>query len=199
MTGVVAGDVNAIAVARMVAAAIESAGGAYFIGGSVASSLYGDPRSTNDIDIVVSLPVERVAAFREALGVDFELDVDMLRDALVRPSSANGFYLPVLTKIDLFGVGREPFDTIEFSRRRPFAVGPSGETLVVKSEEDSVLRKLLWYRAGGEVSDRQWRDVVAILKVNRETVDRTYLAEWAQRLGCEDLLSRATADADPNR
>ena len=184
-----------VEIALLVGRAVEVAGGAYFVGGSVASSIYGDPRSTNDIDFVVSLPLGRVARFREALGPDFELDTDMLREALQRGSCANGFYLPVLTKIDLFGLGPEPFDAMEFSRRRPIAVGSAGELLVVKSEEDSVLRKLLWYRAGAEVSDRQWRDVVSLLRVNAPTLDAAYLTAWAERLRCADLLARASAEA----
>ena len=182
--------VEPIEIALLVGKAVESAGGTYFVGGSVASSIYGDPRSTNDIDFVLSLPLGRVFAFRDALGVDFELDVDMLRDALRRGSCANGFYLPVLTKIDLFGLGAEPYDVIEFSRRRPMALGHHGELLVVKSEEDSILRKLLWYRAGGEVSDRQWRDVVSLLRLNT-ALDDAYLASWSERLQCADLLARA--------
>lgn len=184
-----------VAIALRVATAIESAEGFYFVGGSVASSLQGDPRSTNDIDFVISLSVDRIAAFADALGSDFELDRDMLRDALLRASSANGFYLPVLTKLDFFGLGREPFDEIEFARRRAVAVGPNGEALVIKSPEDSVLRKVLWFRQGGGVSDKQWRDIVSILRVSREQIDLAYLLHWAQRLGCEDLLSRAQADA----
>ena len=178
-----------------VAAAIESAQGSYFVGGSVASSLQGDPRSTNDIDFVVSLPVGRVDALADALGPDFELDRDMLRDALLRARSANGFYLPVLTKIDFFGLGREPFDEIEFARRRPVAVGRAGQTLVIKSPEDSVLRKLLWFREGGEVSDKQWRDIVSILRVSRDQIDPAYLSDWATRLRCDDLLARAEKEA----
>ncbi len=184
-----------IAIALRVATAIESAEGSYFVGGSVASSLQGDPRSTNDIDFVISLPPGHVDALADALGADFELDRDMLRDALGRAASANGFYLPLLTKIDFFGLGREPFDEIEFARRRPVPVGPNGEMLVIKTPEDSVLRKLVWYRAGGAVSDKQWRDVVSILRVSGEQIDPKYLVEWAARLHCAELLERAQADA----
>ena len=135
--------VDPIGIALRVAAAIEVVGGTYFVGGSVASSLQGDPRSTNDIDFVLSLPSGRVDALAEALGPDFEVDRDMLREALRRATSANAFYLPVLTKLDFFGLGSEPFDSSEFTRRRPVAVGAAGELLVVKAPEDSVLRKLL--------------------------------------------------------
>lgn len=68
--------------------------------------------------------------------------------------------LPVVTKIDFFGRGYEPFDESEFSRRRVTVVRASGESLVVKSAEDTVLRKLLWFREGGSVSEKQWRDIV---------------------------------------
>lgn len=184
-----------IAIALLVAAAIEAAGGAYFVGGSVASSLQGDPRSTNDIDFVISLGLGKIGAFADALGPDFELDRAMLRDALLRAGSANGFYLPLLTKIDLFGLGQEPFDEIEFARRRPVPVGASGELLIVKSPEDSVLRKLLWYRSGGEVSEKQWRDIVSILRVSWEQMDPVYLSVWAKRLRCDELLAAAEHEA----
>jgi len=184
-----------IGIALRVAAAIESAGGAYFVGGSVASSLHGDPRSTNDIDFVVSLPLGNIGTFIAALGTDFELDRDMLRDALQRARCANGFYLPVLTKIDLFGLGTEPFDEVEFARRAAVAVGSEGERLVVKSPEDSILRKLLWYRDGGEVSDKQWRDIVSILRVNAGTLELPYLDQWAARLQCTDMLQKARTAA----
>jgi hypothetical protein len=85
---------DAIDVALRVAAAIELAGGSYFVGGSLASSLQGEPRATNDIDIVLTLPLGKIASFVQALGADFEVDVDMLRDALLHGQSANIFYLP---------------------------------------------------------------------------------------------------------
>jgi hypothetical protein len=184
-----------IAIALLVAAAVERAGGEYFVGGSVASSLQGDPRSTNDVDFVISLPLGRVKALVDELGGDFEVDVQMLREALLRAGSANAFYLPLLTKIDFFGLGTEPFDEVEFARRRPLQVRDTGETLVVKAPEDSVLRKLLWFRAGGGVSDKQWRDVVSILRVSGPVMDRAHLSRWARLLGLEDLLSRAHAEA----
>jgi hypothetical protein len=80
-------ETDAIAVALRVGAAIESVGGSYFVGGSIASSLQGEPRSTNDIDIVVEMPLGRLQAFRDALGADFEVDLDPLRDALMHGRS----------------------------------------------------------------------------------------------------------------
>lgn len=121
---------NAIDIALKVANALTSVGADYFVGGSLASSLQGEPRATNDIDFVIALAAGRINALRDALGDDFEVDTDMLRDAVLHARSANAFYLPAVTKIDFFGRGYEPFDESEFSRRRPTIVRSSGEALV---------------------------------------------------------------------
>src|SRR3954462_1068100 len=100
---------NAIDIALKVAGALQTVGAEYFVGGSLASSLQGEPRATNDIDFVISLPAGRINALRDALGGDFEVGPDMRRDAVLPARSANSFYLPVVTKIDFFGRGYEPF------------------------------------------------------------------------------------------
>jgi hypothetical protein len=181
-------------IALVVGEAILAASGDYFVGGSLASSMQGHPRSTNDIDIVLSIPVGKIRAFVETLGADFEVDEVMLRDALLHGRSANIFHLPSVMKIDLFAVGPTPYDEIEFSRRQAIQVRP-GQNLYVKTAEDTVLRKLLWYRMGGGVSERQWRDVVEVLQVGGEGLDRAYLDEWATRLALIPLLERARAEA----
>lgn len=187
--------VDALDIALRVATAVESLGGAYFIGGSLASSLHGEPRATNDIDIVLSLPASLSPRFCEALGPDFELDADQLRRALTRAETTNGFFLPYLTKIDFFGLGHEPFDAVEFARRSAVRIRDSGELLVVKSAEDSILRKLWWFRLGGEVSERQWRDVIEVLRANAGQLDESHLETWAPSLAVGDLLARARHEA----
>jgi hypothetical protein len=183
----------ALDIALLVAAAFDAVGCEYFLGGSVASSLQGEPRATNDIDFVVAMPRFRVRAFAEKLGSDFEIDQDMLRDALDRGGCANIFYLPAVTKVDIFGLGSAPYDEAEFGRRRRMRVRSTGEELFVKSPEDTVLRKLLWYREGGEVSEKQWRDVVEVLRVSGPEMNPAYLDMWAPRLGLDALLARARA------
>jgi hypothetical protein len=185
--------IDAIAVAVRVADAIEAAKGSYFVGGSLASSIQGEPRATNDIDIVLELPLGRIGEFVAALGHDFEVDVEMLRDAVLHTRSCNIFYLPAVMKVDLFAVGASPYDEVEFARRRRVQVRSSGETLLIKSPEDTVLRKLLWYREGGCVSERQWRDVIEVLRVSGGEMDRRYLDQWSERLGISDLLERASS------
>lgn len=186
--------VDALDVALLVAAALDAVGCEYFVGGSVASSLQGEPRATNDIDFVVAMMPHRVRAFAERLGPEFEVDQDMVRDAIAHSSCANIFYLPMVTKIDLFALGPSPYDEVEFNRRRRVRVRSSGEELFVKAAEDTVLRKLLWYRQGGEVSSKQWRDVTEVLRVSAAELDRQYLDAWAGKLRIADLLSRADAE-----
>lgn len=186
---------DVIDVALRVAAAVEAAGGAYFVGGSLASSLQGEPRATNDIDLVLDLPLGRVDALVQALGSDFEVDVQQLRDALLHGTSANIFYLPWVVKVDLFGHAHGPFDESEFSRRQSIAVRDDGSTLFVKTAEDTILRKLLWYAQGGQVSGRQWRDVLGVLEAHPRALDDAYLDRWATALQIEPLLSRARREA----
>lgn len=187
---------DALDIALLVAAAVERAEGRYFIGGSLASSLQGEPRATNDIDIVVDIPLGSVGAFVAALGSDFEADVVEVRKAIADGRAHNVFYLPLVTKIDIFGLGASPFDESEFSRRREIVIRQSGERLWFKSAEDTVLRKLLWFREGGGVSTKQWRDVVQVLCVSGPLMDRTYLDTWAQRLGLSALLAAAKTESE---
>jgi hypothetical protein len=187
---------DALDVALLVGGAIDAVGGEYFVGGSVASSLQGEPRATNDIDMVVAMRGFRVRAFAEKLGSDFEVDEQMLREALARGGSANIFYLPLVTKVDIFGLGASPYDEVEFHRRRRVRVRESGEELWVKSPEDTVLRKLLWYRQGGEVSSKQWRDVTEVLRIRGPLLDVVHLDAWASKLGLTALLARARQQAE---
>lgn len=176
------------------AAAIEKCGGQYFVGGSLASAFQGEPRATNDVDLVVDLPVSRIAALANELGPDFQVDMDMVRDAFLRRSSCNIFFLPSVLKIDLFAVGTGPYDQSEFARRKKIQIRPNGDALVLKTPEDSVLRKLLWFQDGGGVSNKQWRDVVQLIKINA-SLDREYMDTWALRLGITGLLEKARDEA----
>jgi hypothetical protein len=183
-----------LAVAQRVGQALEALGAGYFLGGSLASSVYGEPRSTQDIDIVTDLRAEGVDAFAERLGPDFNVDVDSLGRALRLRQSWNIHYERLYTKIDLFSLGPSPFDQSEFDRRFRLPL-PGGGSLFVKSPEDSVLRKLRWFRDGGEVSERQWRDVVEILRRAPVALDAAYMEKWAPELGVVDLLAKARAQA----
>lgn len=187
-----------VVVALKVAGALESLGVAYFLGGSMASSMQGEPRSTNDVDIVADLEVSQVLPFVNALGSDFEVDAESLLEAVRLRLSWNIFHLPSALKVDLFVARLGEFDRSELGRRRRVEVAP-GSALFVKSPEDTVVRKLLWFREGGGLSDRQWRDVVEVLRVSGSVMDLVYLREWAANVGVHDLLQKAQRDAQPPR
>lgn len=180
-----------IGIAARVGAALRSAGAHYFLGGSVASSFHGEFRATNDIDLVTDLAVARVPQFAAALGSEFDVDEASLAEAIRQRSSWNIFFLPEMLKIDLFALGSSDFDRSEFDRRSTCTIG--GLELDIKSPEDTILRKLLWYRDGGGVSDQQWRDVHGVLRINAAGLDNAYLDAWAARLDLEALLASARA------
>ena len=181
-------------VAWKVAVALEHVGAAYYLGGSVASSLQATARSTNDIDFVVELRPEQVPDFTRELGTEFDVDEESLVDAIRARGMWNIFHLPSGLKIDLMMRKDTPYDRVAFARRKRFRIDVDLEPYV-KSVEDSVLKKLQWFNAGGRVSSTQWRDVVELIRVNRARLDENYLDEWAPVLGVGDDLARARAEA----
>lgn len=181
-------------VAWKVAAALEHVGAAYYLGGSVASSLQATARSTNDIDFVVELRPNQVGALAKQLGPDFDVDEESLLEAVRSNRMWNIFHLPSGLKIDLMMRKDTPYDTAAFARRRRFRIDVDIDPYV-KSVEDSVLKKLEWFNAGGGVSSTQWRDVVELLRVNQARLDEAYLAQWAPVLGVEKALAKARTEA----
>jgi hypothetical protein len=178
-----------------IAAILDQLGLDYLVGGSLASSLHGTPRSTEDADIALDLPAERVAELIEALEGRFYVDEERARSAVARQASFNVIHLETMFKVDLFVIGRDSLGRAELARRQRHAVGPEAQEIAVASAEDTVLQKLLWYRLGNEVSDRQWRDLVGVLRVQGGRIDRRYLSQWAAKLGLEGLLAEALAEA----
>jgi hypothetical protein len=179
-------------IAHLVAQAFETIGVDYFLGGSMASSLQGPPRYTQDIDFVANLRVDHVPKLISALGPDFDVDDVALLEAIRHRRSWNIFHSPTATRIDLFPVGPSEFDVEELFRRQRVET-PSGKTVQVKSPEDTILRKLAWYRQGGEANTQQFRDVVGVLQFQSSRLDSRYLDVWAQKLGLTELLARARA------
>jgi hypothetical protein len=180
-----------IAVALRVVDALESLGIVCTVGGSIAASFAGEPRSTIDIDIVVQLELDRVPDVVAALGDDFYLDEHALERAIRQRSSTNLIHHATQLKVDLFVAGGTPLDAQQLARRLTVSVG--GGVLPIHPPEDILLQKLRWFRAGGEVSDRRWRDVLAIVRVQGTHLDTDYLRANASALGVEDLLARVLA------
>jgi len=166
----------------------------YLIGGSLASSIHGVPRSTRDVDIAVDLPAGRVHELVDALAGRFYVDDEMAAQAVARGGSFNVVHLETMFKVDLFVLGPDAMSRAQMSRRQLHRVGANFPEVFVASAEDTVLQKLLWYRKGHEVSDRQWRDVLEVLDTQGSRLDRNYLDRWARELGIDDLLQEAIAE-----
>lgn len=171
--------------------ALEALRVPYHFGGSWASSIHGVPRLTQDLDLVADLPHSLVAPLVSHLEADFYLDEERIHHAIRHHSSVNLIHLATGFKIDLFLRGPGEFDRLEFERSGPQRIGADQERqVIVKSAEDTLLRKLQWYRLGGETSERQWMDVLGILKEQGERLDPGYMRRWAEDLGVLDLLER---------
>ena len=169
----------------------------YHLGGSFASAVHGVPRQTMDADIVVDLDADRVARLVDRLKSNFYVDSEVAADAVSRRGSFNAIHLESGFKVDFFVKGDSDFDEAELDRSELCQiVEDPPRSVYVKTAEDTVLRKLQWYMAGGSVSDRQWRDVLGVIMTGGEGIDRDYLREWADRLDLADVLSRALSEAD---
>lgn len=178
-----------------IAQALDQLGIRYVVGGSVASSVYGVPRATQDVDLVAELYGRHVAQLTALLEADFYVDADMIRESIARQSSFNVVHLPTMFKADIFIFKREPWMESEMGRGRAetLATDVGNVTIRFASPEDVLLHKLVWYQLGGEVSERQWSDVLGILKVQGDRLEVAYLDQWAPELGVTALLQRARA------
>lgn len=172
----------------------DALGVAWVIGGSVASSLLGEPRATADVDIVADLRPVHVHPFYLRLNETYYIDEDAMRWAVRDRRTFNVIHFESTTKVDIYVGKDDPLSRGQMERR--IFVEAAGAQLPICSAEDIILQKLLWFEQGARVSDRQWRDVLGVARVNRERLDRSYLDGHARANGLADLLTRLLADAE---
>lgn len=187
---------DAIRMTLLVTDVLERMGIPYAVGGSMSSSVHGIMRSTMDVDILADLQLQHISAFVAALSNEFYADDEMMRDAIEHHSSFNLIHLETAYKVDVFIPKRRVFDQLQLERRLPSLIMTNPDkTIYVTSPEDIILSKLEWHRMGGEVSERQWRDILGVLKTQSGQLDLAYLRRLAKTLKVEDLLERALTEA----
>jgi hypothetical protein len=182
-----------VRVAIRVGEILDEMGLRHMVCGSIASSLHGEPRSTNDIDFVVEFGESDAQRLADALSAEFFIDARALLDAARSGRSCNAIHRTTGIKVDLFRLRDREFSRAELSRSGRKSAAPH-RALRVASAEDTILTKLEWYPKGGEASDRQWRDICGLLKQQEGKLDESYLMRWGQALGVADLLERARRD-----
>jgi len=187
-----------IALALRVAAILDEHAVSYALGGSLASSMFGEPRGTIDIDMAIRLEQRQLADLVNTLEVEFYVPVEAARQAVEQSTSFNLIDDDGL-KVDLFVVGDTALDRHQLEHRQRILVTEDPpQYLWVSAPVSQVLRKLEWYQAGGSVSERQWRDVVGILRAQRSTLDLADLTHMAQAIGLGELLDTALRNAEDN-
>jgi hypothetical protein len=175
---------------------LEKLGIPYLIAGSLASTLYGMVRTTQDSDIVAEMRLEHLQQFVSFLRDEFFIDEEMIAESIQRNSSFNIIHRETMFKVDVFIPRPRPFLQAQLDRaqRQTFSL-ETEMSAKFASPEDTILSKLEWYRMGGEVSDRQWRDILGILKTRTGELDVEYLRKWAADLRVSDLLERALKES----
>lgn len=185
-----------VEVTLKVTTVFESLGVRYLIGGSLASTLYGMIRTTQDSDIITEMRPEHIQPFVAALESEFYIDEEMIAESIQRNSSFNIIHRESMFKVDVFIPRPRLFQESQLARvqRQTF----NFETPIsanFASPEDTIISKLEWYRMGDEVSERQWRDILGVLKTRAGELDLDYLRKWAKELKVSDLLERALSAA----
>ena len=187
---------NPISITAQVTAVLERLDVPYFIGGSLASIYYGMVRTTQDADLIALLEMKQVTPFVQALNDFFYIDEEMIKGAITYHGSFNIIHRESMFKVDIFIPELRAFEQsqIERSNERVLSEDPLIKARLA-SAEDVILAKLEWYRKGNEVSERQWRDVIGIMKVQAGNLNEEYLQRYAVILGVQDLLKRALQEA----
>ena len=170
--------------------ALDAAGIKYMITGSVSSSFHGNPRATNDTDMVITPTMEQLNLFVKSLK-DCYVCLPTAREALKTGGMFNVIDNETGYKADMIICKNDPFGRQEFQRR--YRVSILGLDVWVVSAEDIILSKLKWTK--GRLSEKQFGDIKGIMAAQQDTLDKDYLHKWAKELGVEDTLKQLLEEA----
>ncbi len=191
-------ETDASVVVRRVVEGLNSLGLEYVIGGSFASSAWGQFRPTYDLDLAVAMKAHDIDRIVREFEADFAISRNEIESASESGETYASFQLlhfERLFKVDAFLMNGSAFALSEFERRREIELLP-GLVVYVATPEDIILQKLRWYELGNRVSDRQWNDIVQVIQVQGDALDRGYVLDWAGNLGLTELANEALAEAE---
>lgn len=187
---------DAVRITKRVTDELDRLGVRYIVCGSLASSVHGLPRATNDVDIVAVLTQEHVVPFAKALTPGFFVDPDMIADAITHRSEFNVIELQTMFKIDIFVPLLDIVTRRELNRGQTVVLDETDNvSLRFATAEDTIAHKLRWFKLGGGNSERQWLDAQGVLVVKKGTLDLEYLQETCELLEVSELLAKALAEA----
>ena len=172
--------------------ALEHANIPYMISGSIGSSFHGQPRATNDTDIVIDPIAQQITAFIESLGRDYYVSKEAAQQAIENRSMFNVIDIQFGHKADLIICKDRPYSRQEFLRRSK--TNFLGIDVYVLSPEDSILSKLEWSK--GRQSETQYKDALGVLMTQKDTLDYDYLKQWAKELGMDDAVNNLLKEID---
>lgn len=168
----------------------------YAVVGSVASSLHGFSRATGDVDILASISAEHIPILVKSLKDEFYIDSKMIRRAISTNKPFNAIHIDSVFKLDVYAASKDEFDQQQLSRSQAVALLQNSEsTINLASAEDTILAKLVWYRKGNEISERQLSDIYGVITVQGDNLDFDYLQEWANKLNVSDLLDKVLEES----
>lgn len=171
----------------------------YMVGGSLASSVHGVFRSTNDIDLVAAIQPQHVSHLAGRLQPAFSVDMETIRVALSLGRAFNAIHIASGYKFYFFPAAGNRYFENQIARSQAHDIAFDENTKVrcfLATAEDIILAKLAWYRAGGEQSERQWNDIRGIMVIQGSNIDWSYMEPWAVDLGVSDLLERIRLGAE---
>jgi hypothetical protein len=168
---------------QIVADFFESRGVDYRVVGSMASMLYGEPRFTNDVDIVAQLQIADLPALCVAFpSPEYYLSETAAQDAIIKRFQFNILHPSSGLKVDVIIPPDNEFSRSAAQRIRRFA-NVGDKSVCFASPEDVLLNKLIYFQLSGGVSDKHLRDIAGMMKLLRQELDRDYITEWATKLG----------------
>jgi hypothetical protein len=163
----------------------ESLGIRYFVTGSIASIFYGEPRFTNDIDVVAEVKEHHIPELLKLFPFDeFYINEGAIRNAIKHNYQFNIIHPSSGLKIDVIISKKEPFNDSRFERIK--RISPiENEIANFASPEDVIIMKMIYYKEGK--SEKHLRDITGILKISGDVIDRKYIEKWIGKLGIEDI------------